>query len=199
MKRSGAKHKLCRRIGECVWGNAKCPSAKRPYPSGSSKSTRRSKLSTYGELLREKQKLRSHYDVNERQLRIVFQKAKAGTGSSPEQLLQLLETRLASVVYRAGFAPTIHAAKQFVSHRHILVDGHTVDRAGFVVQPGQTVAVNAEKSAAIVGIAQNTDAHPPEYLEVDKTNCRVKLARVPMLEEIPTSGDPQRVIEYYAR
>ena len=199
MKRKQAKHKLCRRLGSCVWGDAKCPSAKRPYPAGSSKYARRQKLSTYGELLQEKQKLRAHYDVNEKQLRFTYHKAQTGKGSTPEKLLSLLELRLVSVVFRSGLAPSIFAAKQLVNHRHVQVDGRTVDRNGFQVKPGQVVSLNTEKSASVVAIAQNTEVTPPPYLEVDKTNCKVTVARLPHYDEIPANVEAMRVVEYYAR
>jgi small subunit ribosomal protein S4 len=198
MKR-GPKHKLCRRIGSCIWGNPKCPSAKRPYPAGATAKSRRGKLSTYGELLQEKQRLRAHYALNERQLQFAYKKAKAGTGSTPEKLLRLLELRLASLVYRSGLAPSIFAAKQAVVHGHVLVDGKTVNRCGYQVRPGQEVAINPEASPSIATIAQRSDAVPPSYLEVDKANCKVKLARLPLLEEIPANVEVMRVVEYYAR
>ena len=198
--RKGAKHKLCRRLGACVWGNPKCPSAKRPYPAGPhGPNRRRNKLSTYGQLLLEKQKLRQHYALTEKQLRFVFGKARAGTGATGEKLLRYLETRLASIVYRSGLAPTIHAARQAVSHRHVLVDGKTVDRSGYRVKPGQVVSVNMQRSPAIATIAQSTDVVPPAYLEIDKENVKVTLAREPLAEEIPANVEIMRVVEYYAR
>ncbi|MCF7855505.1 MAG: 30S ribosomal protein S4 [Candidatus Pacebacteria bacterium] len=197
--KKGPKHKLCRRIGSCVWGNPKCPSAKRPYPAGSAAKTRRKKLSTYGELLIEKQKLRAHYALNERQLRFAYQKAKTGTGSTPEKLLRNLELRLASVVFRSGLAPSIFAAKQAVSHRHVRVDGNIINRSGCLVKPGQVVSINSEKSPSIATIAQKTDVTPPSYLEVDKANCKVQVTREPLLEEIPANVEIMRVVEYYAR
>ena len=198
MKR-GPKHKLCRRLGSCVWGNPKCSSTKRPYPAGSSAKSRRGKLSTYGELLMEKQRLRAHYALNERQLRFAYKKAKAGTGSTPEKFLRNLELRLASVVYRSGLAPSIFAAKQAVTHGHVMVDGKKVDRNSFAVKPGQVVSISPEKSPSVATIAQNTDVVVPAYLELDKANCKVTLARLPLIEEIPANVEIMRVVEYYAR
>ena len=197
--RKQAKHKLCRRLGSCVWGHPKCPSTKRPYPAGSKAKARRGKLSTYGELLHEKQRLREHYAVNERQLRFIYQKARSGSGSTPEKLLRSLEMRLASVLYRSGLAPTIYAAKQAVVHRHVLVDGRVVDRPGFQVRPGQVVSIDSEKSPSLAAIAEKTDAIPPPYLEVEKANCKVTVGRPALLEEIPANVEIMRVVEYYAR
>lgn len=198
MKR-GPKHKLCRRLGSCVWGSPKCPSVKRPYPSGSSARARRRKLSTYGELLLEKQRLRAHYAVSEKQLRFLYERAHRGTGITGEKLLQLLETRLASLVFRSGLAPSIFAAKQAVNHRHVSVDGRKVDRAGYSVKPGQVITINAQKSPAVASIAQGTDVVPPPYLEVDRQNLKVTLSRDPMVEEIPAGVEIMRVVEFYAR
>lgn len=198
MKR-GPKHKLCRRVGSCVWGSPKCPSVKRPYPSGSTARARRKKLSTFGELLSEKQKLRAHYDISEKQLRFIYKQAKQGTGSTGDKLLHFLERRLVSVVYRSGLAPTIFAAKQAISHRHVLVDGKVVDRSGFRVKAGQVITINQQRSPAIVSIAQKTDIVAPPYLEVDQQNTKAVLAREPMVEEIPVPVEIMRVVEFYAR
>ncbi len=198
--RRGAKHKLCRRIGGCVWGHPKCPSVKRPYSAGThGNSRRRRKLSTYGELLLEKQKLRAHYALTERQLRFAYKKARAGAGATGEKLLKHLELRLSSVVFRSGLAPSIFAARQAVCHRHVLVDGKIVDRSGFRVRPGQIVAIDAQRSPSLAGIAQSTDIVPPAYLEIDKEKARVTVAREPLLDEIPSNVEIMRVVEYYAR
>lgn len=193
------KHKLCRRVGSCIWGNPKCPSVKRPYPAGATAKGRQKKLSTYGELLVEKQKLKAFYAVSEKQLRLAYQKAKKGEGLTNEKLLKGLETRLDALCYRSGLAPTIFAAKQFVNHRHVKVEGKIVDRSSFIVKPGQVISINAEKSPSIVNIAKNTNCEIPAYLEVDKENCKVTLAREPLAEEIPCNCEVMRVIEYYAR
>ena len=124
---SRAKHKFCRRIGQCIWNDPSCPSVKRPMPAGPHASKgRRNKLSTYGTLLIEKQKLKNYYAVSEKHLRNAYLKAKAGLGNTADKLFLSLELRLDAMVYRAGFAPTIFAAKQYVNHGHISVDGKKV-------------------------------------------------------------------------
>lgn len=193
------KHKLCRRVGSCIWGSPKCPSVKRPFAAGANAKGRFKKLSTYGELLLEKQKLKAFYGVSERQLHITYQRAKQGEGMTNEKLLRALESRLDSVVYRSGLAPTVFAAKQFVSHRHIKVNGKTVDRASCLVKPGQVVSINIEKSPAVANIAKNTNCEVPTYLEVDREACKVTFLREPLVEEIPCSCEIMRVIEFYAR
>ena len=197
---SQAKHKFCRRIGQCLWGDPKCPSVKRPYCAGPHGKGKRVKLSTYGELLLEKQKLRNYYAISEKQLRIAFTKAKAGEGQTHEKLFRSLEQRLDAMVYRAGFAPTIFAAKQFVNHGHILVNGQRVDRASYIVREGQVISINAEKSPAVAEAAKkNNSKTPPAYLEVDLENLKATLVRAPQIDEIPVAVKIMSVIEYYAR
>jgi small subunit ribosomal protein S4 len=147
----------------------------------------------------EKQKLRAQYDLNERELVFAFRKASAGSGSTGEKLLRNLEMRLSSVVYRSGLTPTIFAAKQAISHRHILVDGKVVSRCSYRMKPGQLISVSAQRSPAIANIAQKTDIVAPPYLEIDKENCKVTVGREPLPEEIPANIEIMRVVEFYAR
>ena len=196
---SRAKHKFCRRIGQCLWGDPKCPSVKRPYAAGPHGKGRRSKLSTYGELLMEKQKLRNDYAISEKQLRIAFAKAKSGEGQTHEKLFRSLEQRLDAMVYRAGFAPTIFAAKQMVNHGHIYVDGKRVDRSSCQVKEGQVITINAEKSPKLAEVAKKNNATVPAYMEVDLDNLKATLVRAPQVEEIPVAVKIMSVIEYYAR
>ncbi len=196
---SRAKHKFCRRIGQCLWGDPKCPSVKRPYAAGPHGKGRRVKLSTYGELLMEKQKLRNYYAISEKQLRIAFAKAKSGTGVTHEKLFRSLEQRLDAMVYRAGFAPTIFAAKQMVNHGHILVDGKRVDRSSYQLKEGQVITIDAAKSPAIAEMAKKSNTTVPAYMEVDLDNLKATLVRAPQVEEIPVSVKIMSVIEYYAR
>ena len=196
---SRAKHKFCRRIGQCLWGDPKCPSVKRPYAAGPHGKGRRVKLSTYGELLLEKQKLRNYYAISEKQLRIAFAKAKSGLGLTHEKLFRSLEMRLDALVYRAGFAPTIFAAKQIVNHGHILVDGQRVDRSSCVVKEGQVISIDAAKSPAAAEAAKKSNNVVPPYMEVDLDNLKATLVRAPQLEEIPVPVKIMSVVEYYAR
>ena len=196
---SRAKHKFCRRIGQCLWSDPKCPSVKRPYAAGPHGKGRRVKLSTYGELLLEKQKLRNYYAISEKQLRIAFAKAKSGLGLTHEKLFRGLEMRLDAMVYRAGFAPTIFAAKQIVNHGHILVNGKRLDRASAVIKPGSVITINAEKSPAIAEKAKQSNTTVPPYMEVDLEALKATLVREPNLDEIPVNVQIMSVIEYYAR
>ena len=197
--KTGPKHKLCRRMGSCVWGSPKCPSVKRPYAAGPHGGKRRSKVSIYGELLMEKQKLKAHYDLTERSLRVLYLKAKKSIGATGDKLVTDIEMRLSSVVWRSGLTPTIFAAKQAVVHRHVLVDGKIVDRPSYRVKAGQVISINSQKSPAIASIAKTTDIVAPPYLELDRENCRVTVSREPLVAEIPCNVAIMRVVEYYAR
>ncbi len=197
---SRAKHKLCRRIGGCIWGDPKCPSVKRPYPSGpNGKNARQKKLSNYGELLIEKQKLKGHYAISEKQLKLAYIRAKAAKGMTNENLIRELEMRLDAVIFRAGFAPSIFAAKQFISHRHVLVDGKVVDRSSYKMRPGQVATIVEERSPSIADIVRMGSANVPSYLEIDRDHCKVTVIRVPDEKEVPVNAQTISVVEYYAR
>ncbi|NLZ62917.1 MAG: 30S ribosomal protein S4 [Lentisphaerae bacterium] len=206
---------MCRRIGQCIWGMANCPtnsrtvkksdgredtSTPRAYPAGQhGPNKRRTKLSTYGELLLEKQKLKAFYDLTEHQLRFIYQKSKVGEGTTGDKLIRNLEMRLMSVVFRSGLAKTIWAARQLVSHRHVLVDGKIVDRASYRLKPGQVISINAQRSPVICEIAKGNDAVVPDYLQKDQEACKVTVAREPLPEEIKVDVNIMKVIEFYAR
>ena len=203
MKQAQAKHKICRRIGYCIWNMANCPTVKgkaRDYAAGlQGKNAKKKKLSTYGEMMQEKQKLKAHYALTETQLRNIFLKAKRIEGRTDETLMRLIELRLQSAVYHGGFAPTIFAAKQMVAHRQVKVDGKIVDRASYRLKPGQVITIDAEKSPALAEIAKGVSSSVPAYFECDKEQLKVTVVREPMLEEIPVQVKALRVVEYYAR
>ena len=202
MKKVQAKHKLCRRLGYCVWNMPNCPTVKgkaRTYAAGlQGKAAKRKKLSTNGEMMQEKQKLKAHYALTENQLRNTFLAAKRIEGKTNEILMQRLEFRLDAAVYHAGFAPTVFAAKQIVNHRHILVNGKIVDRGSYMLRIGDVITIK-EKSAKVAEIAKAVQTPAPAYLEVDKEALKITIARQPMLEEIPVNVESLRVVEYYAR
>lgn len=203
MKQAQAKHKLCRRIGYCIWNMPNCPTVKgkkRTYAAGlQGKNAKRKKLSTYGEMMQEKQKLKAHYALTENELRLAFLASKKKEGRTNERLMQRIETRLDAMVYRAGFAPTIFAAKQFVNHRHIRVNGKIVDRGSYLVAPGSVITIDAERSPAIASIAKGISSTVPPYLETDKEQLKITFVREPLIEEIPVQVEAMRVVEYYAR
>jgi small subunit ribosomal protein S4 len=197
----GPKHKLCRRLGSCVWGAPKCPSNRRPYAPGQHGPNMRRKLSVYGQQLQEKQKIRTHYALMERQMRRTFEKAQRMGGVTGTNLLMLLESRLDSVVYRLGFAPTVWAARQLVSHGHFTVDGKRVDIPSFWVRPGMTVSVR-ERSRKIPMIANGAEGlppHMPEYLSRAEKSFDGQMTATPNQETIPFKADTAGVIGFYSR
>ena len=136
----GPKSKIARKFGEPIFGADKVLS-KKNYPPGQHGNNRRRKQSEYALQLREKQMAKYTYGVLERQFRNLFEKAQRTSGITGEVLLQLLESRLDNVVFRLGIAPTRAAARQLVSHRHIVVDGEVVNIPSYTLKPGQIVGV----------------------------------------------------------
>lgn len=197
----GPKHKLCRRLGSCIWNSPKCPSVNRPVPPGQHGANRRGKLSVYGQQLLDKQKIRMHYGLLEKQMRRVFAEAQRQGGVTGTNLLALLESRLDCVVYRLGWAKSIPQARQLVNHCHFVVDGRKVNKPSFLVKPGMIVAVR-EKSRKVPVIAEGTEhiAKPiPEYLERSEKSFEGKMVGTPNLETIPFKADTAGVIGFYSR
>lgn len=145
-KRTAAKYKLDRRMGENIWGRPKSPVNRREYGPGQHGQARKQKLSDFGTQLRAKQKLKGYYgDLTEKQFRRIFGEADRVKGDTGANLIGLLERRLDAVVYRAKFVPTVFAARQFVNHGHVTVNGKKVNIASYRVKEGDVIAVR-EKS-----------------------------------------------------
>lgn len=128
-----------------------------------------------------------------------IERATRRKGVTPDVLLQILESRLDSIVYRSGFAPTIYAARQFVNHGHILVDGKRVDLPAYEVQLGQTVQVKDKSRSLTVIQSALADANPPSYIALNKNNFSAQVVRLPERVEVPVICEVQLVIEYYSR
>jgi len=196
----GPKSKIARKFGEPIFGPAKVLS-KKNYPPGIHGNNRRQKTSEYGIQLREKQKAKYTYGVLERQFRNLFEKASRTKGVKGEVLLQLLESRLDNIVYRLGFAPTRSAARQLVSHRHIVVDGQVVNIPSYLVKPGQVIGVR-EKSKSLEVITQslsgfNHSKYP--WLEYDQSSKSGKLMYLPERADIPENIKEQLIVELYSK
>ena len=139
-KRTSAKHKIDRRMGENIWGRPKSPVNKREYGPGQHGQRRKGKMSDFGTQLRAKQKLKGYYgDLTEKQFRRIYADAERLRGDTSELLIGLLERRLDAVVYRAKFVPTVFAARQFVNHGHVTVNGKRVTIASYRVKEGDVV------------------------------------------------------------
>jgi small subunit ribosomal protein S4 len=203
-KRVEAKHKLDRRMGQNIWGRPKSPVNQREYGPGQHGQRRKGKLSDFGVQLRAKQKLKGYYaNISEKQFRGIYAEAIRMRGDSGAHLIGLLERRLDAVVYRAKFVPTVFAARQFISHGHIKVNGRRVNVASYRCKVGDLVEVkDASKQLALVleatGLAERD---VPDYIEVDHTKMTAKLARVPTITEVPypVQMEPHLVVEYYSR
>ena len=201
-KRTNATYKLDRRMGENIWGRPKSPVNRREYGPGQHGQRRKGKLSDFGVQLRAKQKLKGYYgDVTEKQFRKVYAEAVRVKGNTAENLIGLLEQRLAMVVYRAKFAPTVWSARQLVNHGHILVNGRRTNIASARVKPGDVVEVGAKgREMVLVLEAQAlTERDVPEYVSVD--GFKATYVRVPTLDEVPypVKMEPNLVVEFYSR
>ena len=203
-KRTSAKYKIDRRMGENIWGRPKSPVNKREYGPGQHGQRRKNKLSDIGTQLRAKQKLKGYYgDLTEKQFRKIYGEAERVRGDTGEMLIGLLERRLDAVCYRAKLVPTIFAARQFVNHGHVLVNGKRVNIASYRVAEGDVISVR-EKSrqmGLILEAIQLTERDVPDYLEADHNKMTVKFVRTPGLGDVPypVQMEPNLVVEYYAK
>jgi small subunit ribosomal protein S4 len=198
----GPHVRVARRLGMPLSPKAARYMERRPYPPGPHGRARHER-GDYAIRLLEKQKLRFFYDVSETQLRRAFAVARRRPGNTGEELIAELETRLSSVVYRAGIAPTIHAARQYISHGHICVDGCKVVRPSYRLRPGQVVAVR-DKSRALHPFRVSADgAHAsgpaPDHLGVELAQLRTTLLRRPSRADARIDVDERLVVEHYTR
>jgi small subunit ribosomal protein S4 len=203
-KRAESKYKLDRRMGQNIWGRPKSPVNRREYGPGQHGQRRKGKMSDFGTQLRAKQKLKGYYaNISEKQFRRYYQEAIRMKGDSGDNLVGLLERRLDAVVYRAKFAPTPFAARQFVNHGHIKVNGRRVNISSYQVRTGDVIEVKeASRQLAIVlesvGLAERD---VPDYYEVDHTKMTAKMTRIPLPADVPypVIMEPNLVIEFYSR
>ncbi|MEE1411664.1 MAG: 30S ribosomal protein S4 [Bulleidia sp.] len=173
---------------------------KRTYAPGQHGPTKRVKLSNYGLQLREKQRIRNMYGLNERQFANLFDKASRMDGMAGVNFLILLESRLDNLVYRMGFARTRAAARQLVNHGHILVDGKKLDIPSAQIKPGTVISVR-EKSLNNKTIAESLESNisTPAFVEVDKEKKSGKFVRLPERNELNQDLNESLVVEYYNR
>ena len=203
-KRHEAKYKIDRRMGQNVWGRPKSPVNKREYGPGQHGQRRKSKLSDYGVQLKAKQKLRGYYgNISEKQFRGIYEEAIRMKGDSGANLIGLLERRLDAIVYRAKFVPTVFAARQFVNHGHVRVNGRRVTIPSFRVKVGDTVEVKdkSKQMALVMEARALAERDVPDYIEVNDGQMTAKLARIPVLSDVPYAVmmEPHLVVEYYSR
>ena len=203
-KRTSAKHKIDRRMGENIWGRPKSPVNRREYGPGQHGQRRKAKLSDFGLQLRAKQKLKGYYgDLTEKQFRRIYAEAERIKGDTGENLVGLLERRLDAVVYRAKFVATMFAARQFVNHGHVTVNGRRVNIASYRVKEGDVVQVR-EKSrqiAVMIEATQLAERDVPDYVDADHSKMSATFVRTPSFSDVPypVMMEPNLVIEYYAQ
>jgi small subunit ribosomal protein S4 len=191
-------------MGENIWGRPKSPVNKREYGPGQHGQRRKNKLSDFGTQLRAKQKLKGYYgDLTEKQFRKIYTEAERVKGDTGEMLVGLLERRLDAVCYRAKLVPTIFAARQFVNHGHVTVNGQRVNIASYRVKEGDIIEVRqkSKQMALILEAIQLTERDIPDYMEVDQNKMIVKFIRTPGLGDVPypVKMEPNLVVEYYAK
>lgn len=198
---TGPRLKIIRRLGTPLPGLMRTdPDLRRPYPPGQHGPTKRKKLSDYALRLMEKQKLRFHYGLSEKQLRKYVAIAFSGKGNSGHVLLSLLERRLDNVAFRAGLAPSMAAARQLVLHGHLSVDGKRVNIPSFQCRPGNVVLVRETskfKARSLELIKDPNNLKVPEYLDVTDAAV-ISFRSMPERDSVPLDIDPQLIVEYYS-
>jgi small subunit ribosomal protein S4 len=202
-KRQSAKYKLDRRMGENIWGRPKSPINQRQYGPGQHGQRRKSKVSDFGLQLRAKQKLKGYYgNLTEKQFRRTYDEASRRKGNTSENLIGLLESRLDAIVYRSKFVPTPFAARQFVNHGHVLVNGKKVNIASYRCKAGDVIEVRerSRNMALVLEALQSSERETPDYLTVDAKHMQATYVRQPELAEVPypVKMEPNLVIEFYA-
>ncbi|MEO1044175.1 MAG: 30S ribosomal protein S4 [Pseudomonadota bacterium] len=202
-KRTSAKYKLDRRMGENIWGRPKSPVNRREYGPGQHGQRRKSKLSDFGIQLRAKQKLKGYYgDVTEKQFKRAYAEAAKMKGDTSQNLIGILEQRLDMIVYRAKFAPTIFAARQIVNHGHILVNGEKCNIPSRRIKVGEIVGLSkkAQEMALVIEAQGLAERDIPDYVVPDGTD-KVTFSRIPTLDEVPypVKMEPNLVVEFYSR
>ena len=202
-KRAESKYKINRRLGVNLWGRPKSPVNKREYGPGQH-GQRRKKPSDFGVQLMAKQKLKGYYgNISEKQFRKYYEEAVRRKGDTSENLIELLERRLDAVVYRLKFAVTPFAARQFVSHGHLMVNGRKVNIASYLVSNDDVIEVRdkSKQLAVVLDAAQSSERDVPEYMEVDHRAMKGRFLRAPKLTDVPypVQMEPNLVVEFYSR
>jgi small subunit ribosomal protein S4 len=210
MRYTGPSCRQCRREGTKLFLKGtkcfteKCPVERRPYAPGQhgQSTARRKKMSEYAKQLREKQKIKRIYGLSERQFRNTFERVSSLPGVTGHNLLAALESRLDNIVYRMGFAASRKAARQLIRHRHVEVNGKSVDIPSFVVEPGQEIRVRQKsRDLALVKEALEVAARgaSPAWIAVDKDTCSGRMLERPQRQSIPIAAQEQLVVELYSK
>jgi len=200
MKYNGPKVRLSRKVGFAMTPKARKYMDRKPAPPGQhGASKKRAKLSDYAKQLMEKQRLRLQYNLHERQMTNYIKKASRIQGNKVDIFVQLLEQRLDALVFRSGLARSIYAARQYVRHGHVTVNGKKVDMPAYAVQPNDVIAVkDKSRKLEVIQEAIRSSA-PPPYIDMTKAEYSFKFLYMPPREEVPIVCEVPLVIEYYSR
>ena len=202
--RAESKYKIDRRMGQNIWGRPKSPVNRREYGPGQHGQRRKGKMSDFGTQLKAKQKLKGYYgNISEKQFRKYYAEAIRMKGDSGDNMIGLLERRLDAVVYRAKFVATPFAARQFVNHGHIRVNGRRVNIPSYQVRPGDLIEIkeSSKQLTFVLEASQLAERDVPDFYEVDHSKMTAKLTRIPLPSEVPypVMMEPNLVIEFYSR
>jgi small subunit ribosomal protein S4 len=202
-KRHTQKYKIDRRMGENLWGRPKSPINSRPYGPGQHGQRRKGKMSDFGLQLMAKQKLKGYYgNITEKQFRRIYDEASRRKGNTAENLVGLLESRLDAIVYRSKFVPTVFAARQFVSHGHVKVNGRKVTIPSFRVKPGDVIEVRerSRSMALVLEALESAERDLPDYIDLDPKAMKATYIRMPEFSEVPYAArmEPNLVVEFYS-
>lgn len=203
-KRTSAKKKISRKLGGSLWGQAKDPYNKRNYKPGQHGASQRSRASDYSNQLRAKQRMKFYYgNITEKQFFNLFQLAEKTRGDVSENFVALLESRLDAIIYRANFVPTVFAARQFVNHKHITVNGKVVNIPSYRVKVGDIVQVKekSRKLAITIETLEKMERDVPSYLQLDKDTFSIQMTTKASFAEVPYAieMEPHLITEYYSR
>jgi small subunit ribosomal protein S4 len=203
-KRASAKYKIDRRNGQNIWGRPKSPVNRREYGPGQHGQRRKGKLSDFGVQLRAKQKLKGYYgNISEKQFKNIYYEAIRRAGDTSEQLVALLESRLDAIVYRAKFVPTVFAARQFVNHGHVRVNGARVNIPSYRCKVGDVISLkdSSKQIGLVIEATQLGERDVPDYIEVDHNKMTATYVRRPGLADVPypVQMEPHLVVEFYSR
>lgn len=198
----GPTAKVSRRLGVAIVPKDEKYLDRRPYPPGQHGQNKKGKISEYAVQLREKQKMKYIYGVLERQFRLYFAKASRMKGVTGDNLVKMLESRLDNVVYRAGFAPTRPAARQLVTHCHLLVNGKKVNIPSYQLRPGDVIEFRPKsKNLEVVrnSLNKKPDSQIPQWIQVDKANLKAIFLNAPERSEVQEPFNEQLVVELYSK
>ena len=200
-KRAEAKYKIDRRMGENIWGRPRSPFNKREYGPGQHGQRRKGKATDFGTQLKAKQKVKGYYgNISERQFHSYYVEALRLKGDSSANLIGLLERRLDALIYRAKFVPTVFAARQFVNHGHIRVNGRRVNIPSYQVRPNDVIAIKAETPATqVVRDATELTGQIPAWLQADHESLTAKVLRKPERREVAAPVQEQLIVELYSK